>query len=221
MTKLLEKARTAINLYLQENKRIDSGIRRMARLDPEFLPEAATTSRKLALHFLTSREGNIMCGYHAFKNKASFIRDGWGKPGMKVRGVPGRRKVGTSERQLRPHIAKGLGSCGCTIQDILLEFALSKQISISGFVDGSRRSEMMSFHDYMEPRIRSFAFQAILLMVPDISLNDFYTHGDTKNHKARVAKKRAHYWMKTMNDEASLEDGEHEVKSTELRESEI
>jgi len=59
----------------------------MARLDPAFLPEAATTSRELALHFLTSKEGNVMCGYHFFKNKGSFIRDGWGKPGMKVRGV--------------------------------------------------------------------------------------------------------------------------------------
>ena len=83
--KLLEKARTAISRYLQEGKEIDSGIRRMARLDPEFLPEAATTSRDLALHFLTSREGNIMCGYHSFKNKATYIRDGWGKPKMKVR----------------------------------------------------------------------------------------------------------------------------------------
>ena len=111
------------------------------------------------------------------------------------------------------------------IQDILLEFALSKQISISGFVSGDQQSEMMSFHDYMEPRIRSFAFQAILLMVPDLSLNDFYTHGDALNHKVRVAKKRAHYWMKTVNDKfqvaASLEVGEeHELESTELTGSE-
>jgi hypothetical protein len=200
MIKLLEKAYTAISLYLQKNERIDPGIRRMARLDPEFLPEAATTSRELALHFLTSKDGNVLCGYHAFRNKAGYLRDGQGKPGMKVRGIPGRRKIGTSNQHPRPHLAQGLASCGCTIQDILLEFALSKQISISGFVNGSQQTEMMSFHDYMEPRVRSFAFQAIRLMVPDLSLNDFYTHGDALNHIGRVAKKRAHYWMKTVND---------------------
>jgi hypothetical protein len=75
------------------------------------------------------------------------------------------------------------------IQDILLEFALCKRISISGFVDGERQSEMMSFHDYMEPRSRSFAFQAIRLMVPDLSLN---AHGKTPDHEAGVAKKRAY-----------------------------
>jgi hypothetical protein len=199
LIEILENARTAINLYLQENKGIDFGIRRMARFDSEFLPEAATTSRKLALHFLTTREDNIMCGYHAFKNKSSGARDGWGKPGMKVRGVPGKRKLGTAGQ----HPTKGLqvGNCGCMIQDILLEFALSKLISISGFVNGHKQSEMMSSHDYMEPRIRSFAFRAILLMVPDLSLNDFYTHGDL-NHTAGVAKKRSHYWIKTLNEMA-------------------
>lgn len=99
----------------------------MAQLDPVFLPEAAMTSQKLALHFLTSKEGNVLCGYHSFKNKASFIRDGWGKPDMKVRGVPGKRQVTTSNRKTKEPDPKGLGNCGCMIQDILLEFALSKR----------------------------------------------------------------------------------------------
>ena len=166
----------------------------MARLDPAFLPEAATTSRKLALHFLKSKEGNVMCGYHSFKNKASYIRDGWGKPGMKVRGVPGKRKVNQEPA------SKDLGNCGCMMQDILLEFALSKLISISGIVDGDRRSETMTFADYMEPRQRSFTFQAIRLMVPDLSLGDFYTDGKALDNDVMVAKKRVRYWVKTLND---------------------
>ena len=181
----------------------------MARLDPTFLPEAATTSRDLALYFLTSKEGNIMCGYHSFKNKASYVRDGWGKPGMKVRGVPGKRKVVTSGRKTKKPDPKGMGNCGCKVQDILLEFALSKLISISGFVDGERRSEMMSFADYMEPRQRLFTFQAIHLMVPNLSLDDFYTHGEAMKHNLRVAKKRVDYWLK------SLKDRSHGVATQE------
>jgi hypothetical protein len=134
----LGRGRIAIEKYLHgAKKKIDSGIRKMARLDPTFLPEAATTSAELALHFLTSNEGNVMCGYHSFKNKASYARDGWGKPSMKVRGVPGKRKVATSEQWVK-HDPKGLANCGCRIHDVLLEFALSKLISISGFVDGDR-----------------------------------------------------------------------------------
>lgn len=163
----------------------------MARSDPTFLPEAATTSQELALHFLRTNEGNIMCGYHSYKNKGSYIRDGWGKLGMKVRGTPGKRNMVTSAKKTK----QGLGSCGCRIQDILLEFALSKLISISGFVDGDRRKEMMSFQDYMEPRNRSFTLQAIRLLVPDLSPDDLYNHGDAVKHDLKVAKKRADYWV--------------------------
>jgi hypothetical protein len=193
----------------------------MARLDPAFLPEAATTSQELALHFLTSKEGNVICGYHSFKNKASCIRDGWGKPDMKVRGVPGKRQVTTSDRKTKEPDPKGLGNCGCMIQDILLEFALSKLISISGFVDGIRQSEMMTFADYMEPRQRSFTFQAIRLMVPNLSLGDFYTHGEALDNDVIVAKKRVHYWVKTLNDRIRATTTSEEEYVVMQKESEL
>ena len=132
--------------------------------------------------------------YHALKNKTTgFIHNGWGKPGMKVRGVPGKQKIAPSEQKRKPADLKGLGNCGCRIQDILLEFVLSKLISISGIIDGNRETEMMTTQDYMEPRHRSFIFQAIGSLVPDLSLYDFYTDGDMMKHKVRIAEKRTDY----------------------------
>jgi hypothetical protein len=51
--------------------------------------------------------------------------------------------------------------------------------------------------------------------VPDISLNDFYTHGKAPEHEVGVARKRAYYWVKTLNDKSRaatiLEGGEEYV----------
>ena len=185
LTEASEKGRRAIKKFLEEGKDIDTSIRRMARVDPTYLPEAATTSRTVTTHFLTSKDGNIQCGYHAYKNKTTLARDGWGREGMKIRGVPGKRKISDQKKKtrLKPP-AKGLGNCGCRIDDILLEFILSKRLSIRGQVKGVMLSEMMmGTQDYMEPRECSFAFKAIRSSTPGFSLNDFFKHGNTELQK--------------------------------------
>jgi hypothetical protein len=196
------KGRKAIQKFLDEQKDIDPSVRRMARIDPTYLPEAASTSRKVAIHFLTSKDGNIQCGYHAFKNKAAFVRDGWGKEGMEIRGVPGKKKMSDGKKKtgilLRP--AKGLGNCGCWLEDILLEFVLSKRLKIRGMVGGSRMEEMMMSQDYLDPRDRSFMFEAIRSLAGCVSLNDFFMHSNTEAHKdMKNMKKYALYYLDLLN----------------------
>jgi hypothetical protein len=203
LTGVSGKGRKAIKKFLEEGKSIDTSVRRMARIDPTYLPEAATTSRTLAIHFLTSKDGNVQCGYHAYKNKTTLARDGWGREGMKIRGVPGKRKISDQKKKtsLKPP-AKGLGNCGCRIDDILLEFVLSKRLLIRGQVKGVMLSEMMmGTQDYMEPRERSFAFEAIRSSTPSFSLNDFFKHGNTEYHKElKVAKKLVLRCVDALND---------------------
>lgn len=55
----------------------------------------------------------------------------------------------------------------------------------------------MSFADYMEPRACSFAFEALRLMVPGLSIDDFYTRGLQGDHNV---KKRKDFWVKTLDD---------------------
>jgi hypothetical protein len=196
----------AIKKFLAEGKSIDPSIRRMARIDPTYLPEAASTSRKVAIHFLTSNDGNTQCGYHAFKNKSTFVRDGWGKEGIQIRGVPGKKKVSAGKKKsdetkktVRP--AKGLGNCGCRLEDILLEFILSKRLKIRGMIGGSKVEEMMmGTQDYQEPRDRSFTFEAIRGLAPCFTLNDFFKHDNTEATKEmKIAKKQAMYSLGVLN----------------------
>jgi hypothetical protein len=192
----------------------------MARTDPTYLPEAASTSWRVAIHFLTSSDGNIQCGYHAFKNKSTLARDGWGKEGMQVRGVPGKKKMldgkkkksdgkkkkknsdaekKTTGLQLRP--ARELGNCGCRLEDIVLEFILSKRLKIRGMVEGSRVEEMMmGTQDYWEPRDRSFFFEAIRTLTPCFSIHDFFIHDNKEVDKImKIAKKQAIHCLEILN----------------------
>jgi len=185
----------------------------MARTDPTYLPEAASTSWRVAIHFLTSSDGNIQCGYHAFKNKSTLARDGWGKEGMQVRGVPGKKKMLDGKKKkkfsdaekkktglhLRP--AKELGNCGCRLEDIVLEFILSKRLKIRGMVEGSRVEEMMmGTQDYWEPRDRSFFFEAIRTLTPCFSIHNFFIHDNKEVDKImKIAKKQAIYCLGILN----------------------
>jgi hypothetical protein len=64
-------------------------------------------------------------------------------------------------------------------------------------------------------------------MVPDLSLDDFYSHGEAMDHDVRVAEKRVHYWVKTLNDRLRAtatpeESTEYEIKVvTQAREAEL
>jgi hypothetical protein len=196
------KGRRAIEKFLAEHKDIDPSIRRMARIDPTYLPEAASTSRKVAIHFLSSGQGNIQCGYHAYKHKSTLARDGWGKEGMQIRGVPGKKKMSDGKKKTKvQRPAKGLGNCGCRMEDILFEFILSKRLKIHGMVGGSKVEEMMmGTQDYLEPRERSFAFQAIRGLTSCVTLNDFFMHNQSEARKEmKIAKKQALYSLCVLN----------------------
>ena len=144
---------------------------------------------------------------------------------MQVRGVPGKKKVwdpkkkadeGDEEKKLdgkkkysdkkkksglllRP--ARDLGNCGCRIDDIPLEFILSKRLKISGMVEGSRLEEMMmGTQDYQELRNRSFMFEALRSLTPSFSINDFFRHENNEaKQEMKVAKKQARYCLDVLN----------------------
>jgi hypothetical protein len=174
----------AIHAFLKEGTAIPDKISRMARVDPAYLPKAAMTSHALALQFVTSGKGNIQCGYHAYRNKSCYNRDGWGKPGSKIHGVPGKRKVtnsrskavgGASKKPMVQPSDKVFAHCGCRIDDCLLEFFLSKLLVISGRVANRKVEEgMFGCYDYQPPRARSFMHEAFWSFTGPLTLDHIY-----------------------------------------------
>jgi len=224
-----EAGEDAICAYLKDKTPVSEEIKRMARIDPVFLPAAAHTSRELGIHFLTTAKGNIQCGYHAFRNKGSYDRDGWGKPGAKVHGVPGRRIInhgtakakgkgrGKAAREKTPPLVTpraGLANCGCCIDDCLLEFFLSKHLTIKGKVKGEKIKEgMFGVHDFQPPRVRSFMHAAFWSFTGPLKLDElFYNGRPSANYSLDMNKLLAQHYVTDFNatvKACNMDDAEH------------
>ncbi|KAG6821923.1 hypothetical protein H0H92_016109, partial [Tricholoma furcatifolium] len=74
---------------------INSTLRRLIRENQEFMPKAATTTRKLAIEVLSNNRTNIMCLYHHIHDRDGAGQDGTGK--YKLNGMPNPRLVNHSK----------------------------------------------------------------------------------------------------------------------------
>ena len=134
----------------------------MARFDPTFLEQAASHSHEVALHFLVSDTGNSYCMVHNYKDKANHIRDGWGRPGAKVKNIPGKRHV--SPKVPPP----GLLNCGCRVDDALLDFFFSKVLWVGDWIKGVWTIENMTGADYFHPSLVATIIITIYKKLPGI-----------------------------------------------------
>ena len=174
----IESAKNAIRHFLMEllTMQIDPHIRRLIHENQTVAPEAATTSRALALECFTTLPMNVLCPYHQKSDKAGKTVDG--RDGLKfvLNGVPRPRKTvppATAKKlkkkasalykqssQFRdPRLREGFLHCGCSIDEVLMDFYFWKTWKISGIVDGKEVTESMA-EQRLTPRMRAFVVKA-------------------------------------------------------------
>lgn len=112
-------------MYLSCKKPIPIHIRSFIRVVEEFCPEAASTTKALALHCLTSRYGNIVCLYHTSHDKSGKVNDTKPRRKHQVTGVPWERLINAKDRPPNTplhELAPKATNCGCHQDDVLWDF---------------------------------------------------------------------------------------------------
>ncbi|KAG5633507.1 hypothetical protein H0H81_007238 [Sphagnurus paluster] len=123
------------------------GLRKMIREVRGVAPNAATTTRELALHILTSSHLNTKCLHHGFDRRA--------KPSSTVIG-----------NQSDPAtLAAGLLNCGCNEEDALWDFFFWKTTKGSGDLP----FEKHSLTNTLRPYVKNFSAEY------GLKLDDHYT----------------------------------------------
>jgi hypothetical protein len=140
----------------------------MIRNVQPFLPHAATTNRALAKACFLISGANYMCRYHQFKSKHQGTLDGENElPGQpKVTGVAYPRICASG---ISP--VDGYWNCGCSEDDVLLDFIFWKTWSITSPVTQVSEGWL---DQTLEPRSRAFCTTAFKAM-HHLTLDEMYT----------------------------------------------
>ena len=193
---------------------LPSHIRAMIRAIQPFLPHAAMTNRELALHCLNTTWNNHLCHHHQWKAKRQPIKDG-DKKGLKVgkylvTGVPGPRVI---KESLENDVEPSYLSCGCSEEDVLIDFYFWKMWTITSPTTG----ETEGWKDqYLDPRARAFVITAFT-SATTLRLDDLYTELTNKRvnkqrllglQKTRIEKRLADLELLDLKDIKDLEDEE-------------
>ena len=158
------------------NSQIDPHLRRLIRENQAVTPEAATTSRELALECFTTLPMNVICPYHQKSDKSGKTVDGGDGLKFVLNGVPRPRKtvppaiaqklkkkasaLYKRSGQFRdPRLREGFLHCGCPIDEVLMDFYFWKTWSISGVADGKEVTESLG-EQRLTPRTRAFVVKA-------------------------------------------------------------
>ncbi|KAJ7755082.1 hypothetical protein DFH07DRAFT_773614 [Mycena maculata] len=158
--------------FQQKKTAIPWTIRCLLKLVPGLLPECSYISRELAVHILTNHEKRNSCIFHTLKSAGRQIfSDGNGK--FSVQGVP------FQQGSIEENRAKGSLSCGCTIDEALLEFMFFKNATASSFNPRITHSETLQ-GDILHSRHRTFIAQAFG-RATRIRVDDLYVGGDGSN----------------------------------------
>jgi hypothetical protein len=168
----------AITAYLTKDKPIPLNFRRLIREDQEFLPLAATMSRKLSLHILGTNRQNTICLFHQHHRYSKF-RDGFGNDKHVLIGVPHENSVAsTKDAQQAP--AEGHLHCGCNADVALLDFFWWKTWVLRSTRPGLEYSEGMG-DEVIQTRVRAFFAQAFTeatgLTIDDLYRSNVGAHG--------------------------------------------
>jgi hypothetical protein len=129
-----------LNAQIFEKPYIPTSLKNQVRRNPEFLPEAYTTTQALTLEMLTNESGNTVCIHHELKDRVTSHVDGTqSMADVQIHGVPVPRMMKTrknSKQQVEGHF-----SCGCTIETAIVGAALWKSWQISSFIKESSVTE--------------------------------------------------------------------------------
>lgn len=129
--------------------------RRLIREVQDFLPEVSRISRAMTMHCLETKPGNIICPYHAEKDKNGKIFDGSPDSKYNVTGTPYEREVKGPEDAVVPERYDGFLHCGCPEDEVLIDFMWWKcTLCASPSTDAQE-----GFRDQrLDPRTRTFMY---------------------------------------------------------------
>ncbi|KAJ7657005.1 hypothetical protein DFH06DRAFT_1132200 [Mycena polygramma] len=167
--KMAEDALSAVKGFVNHDKKIPSGLKRLLKLVPGVVPECSYISKKLALHiFLVRGEKSNPCVFHSLKSSGRLLQqDGNGKKYV-VHGIPHER--GTIERNAELNTL----SCGCNIDEALMDFIFYKVWTAKSHHAELEKVETLH-GEPMQTRFRTFITQA--LTATGIKLEDLYVGG--------------------------------------------
>ncbi|KAJ7082873.1 hypothetical protein B0H15DRAFT_952256 [Mycena belliarum] len=166
--RLREKGEKALHAFISNGTNIPFDLRRLMKLVPEFLPRCASISREVTLHILTNRAKKNPCVFHTLKTSGrKAVSDGNGK--FVVNGVPYGK--GTAEG----NFSKGALSCGCHIDEALLDFMLYKLAEARSYHPSLTAVEDLG-GDPFHPRPRTFLSQVFLQT--GLTVNDLFVGED-------------------------------------------
>ncbi|KAJ3924355.1 MAG: hypothetical protein NXY57DRAFT_970088 [Lentinula lateritia] len=157
MDQLQAKARKEFRLFHEYpiGGKISPRIRRLSQEVPWFVPEGGTMSRELSVKLLTSRQGNILCPYHAVKDKATRVHDKDGKHGTRDPSLTGVPKRPTKAKSHAGNPPDGYMHCGCELDLVLLEFYYWK----TGRIYSPTLEIWETWkNEQMNPRVRAFVY---------------------------------------------------------------
>ncbi|KAG6823601.1 hypothetical protein H0H92_009694 [Tricholoma furcatifolium] len=199
-------AQEAFDEFLHRPKTtvIDSTLRRFIRDNQEFMPNAASRSRKLAIQLLTNNCTNVMCVYHHLHDRDGAGQDGTGK--YVLNGMPNPRHINQSKADgVEPE--PGFCHCGCTEENALFDFFFWKTWELSAQEDDGTVIRESLRDQVLTPRLRAFFIQAFKTWT-GISVDDIYQGKmSKKEYRIKLYEKQMNYFIKQLN-RLVKEDGE-------------
>lgn len=129
--------------------------RRLIREVQDFLPEMSRVSRAMTLHCLETKPGNIICPYHAEKDKNGKIFDGSPDSKFAVTGTPYQRDVKGPEDVAIPDRYEGYLHCGCPEDEVMIDFMWWKRTICRSPSTGEKEGMQ---DQRLDPRTRTFMY---------------------------------------------------------------
>jgi hypothetical protein len=169
------KVDDAIENYIKDpNKYPISGtLKDLIRRVQEVGIKASHYSRDLALHVMDSNKGNMICPYHKERDRLGLNCDTNSEHSeYRVTGIPFERQVVTSggtDRMRR----EGILDCGCTEDDVLLDFYWWKNTSATS---ASTKEKEGWSTQRLNPRARLF-MRVEWEYISGLTVDDIYRHG--------------------------------------------
>ncbi|KAG6824603.1 hypothetical protein H0H92_006369 [Tricholoma furcatifolium] len=175
---------------------IDSTLRRFIRENQEFMPSAASRTRKLALQLLTNNRTNVMCLYHHVHDRDGAGQDGTGK--YTLNGMPNPRRINQAKADgVEPE--PGFFHCGCTEENALFDFFFWKTWELSAQEDDSTVIRESLRDQMLTPRLRAFFVQEFKTWT-GISVDDLYQNKmSKKEYRIKLYEKQINYFIKRLN----------------------
>ncbi|KAF9018473.1 hypothetical protein BDP27DRAFT_1378410 [Rhodocollybia butyracea] len=132
MTMRGEAAAEAIAKFHHDPKnKINYGLRRLCCTLAWFAPESGTSSRPLAIHVMTTKQGNLICPYHTISDHrgCAYDEDRREDRAYRLTGVP-KAPIKKSTKKNPKNPDPRYMHCGCPLETVLLEFFFWKSDTI-------------------------------------------------------------------------------------------